>query len=420
MNCILLSGGLFQIYSNINENYLSYEDLSNKIIKLYILNTPNIQPSFQKYLNINVLEDNNINEINKKFIKELDFQKQVNNLFEGQKDNFETINLKQLYLFFDKFDNIYFNYDNLLYLLIDYNIFQLLDIETKKIVFCLNIKEKFKDKTIIPKKSIIFDIKLENLYYYHSLGCFTVYLSHLVKIDLKNRQQKEYIDKFNDYNLSILNDKGIFFDFSLTFMIQCINYIKYIDNYEEELKNYEGNTLSEKIRNKTGAYNVMLIYRFFFKKGEIKRSNFFICTDKILYTTYIGDNKKNCYYYFNKFYMANKYQKPDAFITKLSSNICLTDYFQLIEDLIKIKNEHQEIFFCNNIENTKKYLIRGEQIKMITNFAQNFNSNKMVLPKSKEESYLNIDTFEKFNTFIANNNLIYPLMLKFSGTEKKI
>jgi hypothetical protein len=34
MNCVLLSGGLFQIYSNIKENYLSYEDITDKLIKM--------------------------------------------------------------------------------------------------------------------------------------------------------------------------------------------------------------------------------------------------------------------------------------------------------------------------------------------------------------------------------------------------
>ena len=66
-------------------------------------------------------------------------------------------------------------------------------------------------------------------------------------MDLKNDEDKGYIDQFNNNNLDILNDKGIFYDFSLTFMIQCINYIKYIENYEKELKQYEGNTLLEKI-----------------------------------------------------------------------------------------------------------------------------------------------------------------------------
>ena len=417
MKCILLSGGLFQIYSNINENILSYEDLTNKLYLKY----PKAKKDIEKYTNIKTLDKRPINDINSELIKILNknYDNKIGNLFEGQKENFETIDLNQLGSFLHKFQKVYFNYENLLYLLLDYNIFKLLDIDINQISFYLNIKEIFNDKENIPQKYLVFDNKLETLYFYHSLGCFTVYLSHLVKIDLKTEKEKQYIDEFNNRNLAVLNDKNIFFDFSLTFMIQCLNYIKYMENYETELKNCEGNTLSEKIRNKTGAYNIMLIYRFFFKKGEIKRANFFICTDKILYTTYIGDNKKNCYYYLTKFYIENKYQKPDGFITKLSSNICLIEYSQLIEDLIKVRNEHPEIFFCNNAENTKKYLSRGLQIDMINNFVKQFNSNKVVLPQSIEESYLNIDTYEKFNNFISKNNMKYPLMLKFTGDKKK-
>jgi inositol-1,3,4-trisphosphate 5/6-kinase/inositol-tetrakisphosphate 1-kinase len=340
-------------------------------------------------------------------------------MFEGQKDNFETIDLNKLYLFFDKFAKIYFNYNNLLYLLIDYNIFTLLEIKIDNITFELNIKDLFNNKDINPKKYLIFDTKLETLYYYHSLGCFTVYLSHLVKMDLKSDEEKKYIDDFNDNNLMVINNKGIFFDFSLTFMIQCINYIHYINNYEKELKHLEGNTLLEKIKNKTGCYIVMLIYRFFFKKKEIKRANIFIGNDKILYVTYVGDYKKNCYDYLNTLYLNNKSQKPDGFIIKLSSNICLKDYPQLIEDLIKIRKEHPEIFFSNNVDNTKIYLNRGLQINMINNFAKEFNSDKLFLPNSIEESYLKIENFQKFQNFVIKNELNYPLMLKFSGDKKK-
>ena len=56
MNCILFSGGLFQIYSNIKENYLSYEDLSDKISKLFLPKFPNIKTISQNYKNINNLE----------------------------------------------------------------------------------------------------------------------------------------------------------------------------------------------------------------------------------------------------------------------------------------------------------------------------------------------------------------------------
>ncbi len=421
MNCILLSGGLFQIYSNIVEDYLSYEDITNKLF--YSQNNPNIKTVIDKYKNIKRLESKPINEINEELIKELNRNSQKlisNNLFEGQKDNFETINLKTLYLFFDKFEKIYFNYNNLLYLLIDYNIFKLLDIKIDSITFDLNINEIFtNNKEINPKKYIIFDNILETLYQYYSIGCFTVYLSHLVKMDLKTDEQKKYIDDFNDKNISVINSKGIFFDFSITFMIQCINYLDYINNYEKELKHLEGNTLLEKIKSKTGCYIVFLIYRFFFKKKEIKRANIFIGNDKIFYNTYVGDYKKNCYDYLNKLYLNNKNQKPDGFIIKLSSNICLKDYPELIEGIIKIRKEHPEIFFSNNGDNTKIYLNRGLQINMIDNFTKEFNSDKLVLPYSIEESYLKIENFEKFQNFLKTNNIKYPLMLKFSGDKKK-
>ena len=56
-------------------------------------------------------------------------------------------------------------------------------------------------------------------------------------MSLQTQQSKDYINSINEKNLGVLEKKGIFFDFSLTFMIQSINYIKYIDNYDIELKN---------------------------------------------------------------------------------------------------------------------------------------------------------------------------------------
>ena len=61
MNCILLSGGLFQIYSNFKENYLSYDDIVNKLIQKFIKENPNIAEIFKKYQNIKT-NVNNIKE----------------------------------------------------------------------------------------------------------------------------------------------------------------------------------------------------------------------------------------------------------------------------------------------------------------------------------------------------------------------
>ena len=417
MNCVLLSGGLFQIYSYIKENYLSYEDITNKLIKSYIKEIPNIKIIFNKYLNIKT-DLINLKETNEAFLKELNID---NNLFESQKNNFETVNLQLFYSFINKFQKVYFNYENLLYLLFDVNVFNALNIETKNIIFCLNINNILKQNNIDYKKYIIFDTKLENLLYYHNLGCFTVYLSHLLKMDLQNDDEKNYVDKYNNDNLTIINNKGIFFDFSITFMLQILNYISYISNYDKELKPYKGNTLTEKIISKTGAYNIILIYRFFFKKGEIKRVNFFMSNDKVIYTTYIGNYKKDCYSYFNKLYISNENQKPNGIIAKLSSKICLNEYGQLITDLIKIRQENSDIYFFNNPENTSKYLNRGEQLNMISNFIKEYlnNNEKIFLPKSKEENYINIDTYEKFIKFMNQNDISFPLMLKFSGETTK-
>ena len=64
-------------------------------------------------------------------------------------------------------------------------------------------------------------------------------------------------------------------------MIQGMNYINYMDNYENDWKEVNGRTLSEKIINRKGSYNVLVIYRFFFLEKEMQRAQFFICSDKL-------------------------------------------------------------------------------------------------------------------------------------------
>ena len=346
MNCFLLSGGLFQIYSNPVDHFISYEDITNKALNLYSSTFPNIMTTFNKYHNIIILseyEQSNIETINQIFINELnlDSRKPMSTLFENIKDNFETIVLKYLDSFIQKFKKVYFNYDNLLYLLIDYNIMKLLGVDISKINFTLNIDFIIHEEKMNPKKCLICDIDLNNLYYYHSIGCFTIYLCHLVKMSLPTQEDKDYINNINENNIKVLDEKGIFFDFSLTFMIQSMNYISYMDNYDAELKDINGNTLSEKIINKTGAYNVLLIYRFFFIEKEIQRVQFFLCNDQIIYTTYVGDHFKNCYYYLKKYYLSRNYSKIDCVLCKLCTTCCLSTYPQLISDLSKVRKEYQ-------------------------------------------------------------------------------
>ena len=424
MNCFLLSGGLFQIYSNPIEYFISYKDISNKAIRFYSPSYPNILSTFSKYYNISFLskqEQKYLEKVNLDFLNELNLEshKPLSLLFEDIKDHFETIVLSYLDLFLEKFKNVYFYYQNLLYLLIDYNIFKLLGIDTSLIHFTLNVKEIINEEGINPHKCLIFDYDLKNLYYYHTLGYFTIYLSHLAKMSLPTQQDKDYINNINGKNIEVLEKRGVFFDFSLTFMIQSMNYIKYIDDYELELKYIRGNTLSEKIINKTGAYNVLLIYRFFFIEKELPRVQFFLCDDKILYTTYIGDHFNNCYYFLNKYYISNNYSKINCVLCKLCTSCCLITYHQLISDLSRIRKEHPEIFFNTNPDNVEICLTRGLLVNLMKNFINKINSQNLVLPTTYEVNYTNIETYNEFNSFLSRNNLQYPLMLKFDGPETK-
>ena len=144
MNCFLLSGGLFQIYSNPIEYFISYEDISNKALRMYSNESPNIVSIFGKYYNIVILsksEQSNIEKINIDFLNEInrDSSKPFSLLFEDIKNHFETIVLNYFELFIEKFRKVYFYYENLLFLLIDYNIFKLLGIDMSQINFTLNI-----------------------------------------------------------------------------------------------------------------------------------------------------------------------------------------------------------------------------------------------------------------------------------------
>ena len=422
MNCFLLSGGLFQIYSNPVDYFISYEDICRKALMYYSSTHPNLTTTFNKYYNTVILSKNeNLEKINREFLNDFNLYSEmpISVLFEDRKNNFETIVVNYLEQFIQKFQKVYFNYENLLYLLIDYNIFKLLGIDTNEIFFTLDVNTIINEEKINPKKCLICDYDLNTLYYYHNLGCFTIYLSHLAKMSLPTQEDKDFINNINEKNINILEDKGIFFDFSLTFMIQSMNYINYMNNYNTELKEIQGKTLSEKIINKTGAFNVLLIYRFFFIEKELQRAQFFLCNDEIIYTTYIGDHFKNCYHYLQKYYISNDYSKIDCVLCKLCTSDCLSTYPQLISDLSKIRKEHPEIFFNTNPKNVEICLTRGLLVNLMKNFIKEIDSNELILPTTYEVSYTNIDTYSKINSFLSRNNLQYPIMLKFDGPDTR-
>ena len=424
MNGVVLSGGLFQVFSFIDKYCISYEEIKNHMIKslsLLNLEPKKILDKYEKITSFDDLSEKSIEKINEKFLEELNTnnKEKILNIFEAK--NIEVISLTHLKNFILKFKKFYFNYENLLYLLFDYNIFKLFKIESESLSFSLNINiEQIKQTLNVSyQKFLIFDFDLNRLYKYHILGAFTIYLSCLVNTEYFCDEHKTYCIRLREKNLSVINDKGMFFDFAIFFFIQIINYLKYIENYNTELKDVNGRNLSEKIQNKTGAFNILIIYRYFFKKKEIKRATFFLCDDDLLYTTYVGDYSKNCYDYLEKYYLKDEKNRISAVIAKLSSNFILSNYYQLLKDFSKIQQKYQDVFYCNNAENSEMFSVRQKMVEYMKKYLTIKKFPKIKLPLSFIIEYSKSDTYEKFNKFLEKNNIHYPLMLKFSSTIEK-
>ena len=64
-------------------------------------------------------------------------------------------------------------------------------------------------------------------------------------------------------------------------------------------------------------------------------------------------------------------------------------------------------------------LTRVLLIDLMKKFISEIGSNELVLPTTYEVSYTDVDSYSKFNSFLARNHLQYPIMLKFDGPETK-
>ena len=91
MNCFLLSGGLFQIYSNPVDYFISYEDICRKALVYYSSTHPNLTTTFNKYYNTLILPKNeNLEIINREFLNDFNLYSEmsISVLFEDRKNNF--------------------------------------------------------------------------------------------------------------------------------------------------------------------------------------------------------------------------------------------------------------------------------------------------------------------------------------------
>lgn len=409
LSYVIINGGLFQIYQ---EPTLKFENYENMFTKLF--NTFSIDK--QNQIKNTILSSNikSISQLNENIYSIT--QTPLENIFNIS--NFQTINLKYLNEL-TKDTNLYFIYNNMLELYLDHSIINQFTLIENKHRFIFDLQNSNEFNTLLqqqPKQFIIFDFNLGNLYNYHLKGHYTVYLTHLIKIMIS--YPSNYIKDVNTSNLDILKKHSCFFDFSLFYFTQINNYRSLIININKaNISNIKADSLSLKKQLQT-KINCLVIYRYYYKNKELQRSHLFNCNDNVNYISYTGS--LGIYETYDDLMDLSLQNKFDAIIAKFSDASECKQYYKFIEEIKKYLNNNKNVLCMTNLHNVNNYLERENMVTTINDFIlYTKENNKLVCPKSFAVYLDKVYEYEQFSTFMKDNNLIFPLIMKYAGPKNK-
>ena len=420
INIVIFNGGLFQVYQNPKENFRNYNEITKKFTKKLIENFPNINEEkitnfFEKYSERTwgcKLIDELLNDFDVELKKLCGSDSYLDILFKGS--DYETIPKKYLDSLSES-TNVYFIHENCLNLILDYKIMYSLQMENG-IIFSLREDLRITssiDRT--PKHFICFDYNLVNLHNYHEYGCWTIYLTPFIKMNLNNNKD-EYFDNLNIFNLKVLKKYKKFFDFSLFFFIQLINYIPLIKEANKKIKGgkCDQSKLEEELNSKN-LINCLVFYRYFFKAGEIKRAHLFLCNDKINFISYFASFGQE---HFDDLLDLNLCGKINCILPKFCEPQDLIYFPKIIDKVQKYLKENNKVFSFCNLDNKDIYLKRELMINFMNELTKEFNDSKILIPHSLSVNYKEVYEYDQFKSFMEKNKLNFPLMLKFEGPTK--
>lgn len=275
--------------------------------------------------------------------------------------------------------------------------------------------------SLTPKNYFIFDYDLGRLYKYHSIGTWTAYITNYIKIQSKNDLVSAYT-QLNINNLNTIKSKGTFFNFSVFFVIQMVNYCKIIKQISLALPS---NTSDASILNQAlkelNPINCLVIYRFLFKSGEIKRAHLFICNDKVNYIAFIGSIGQESYDEMLDLSINSK-AKIDCFLGKFSEVQELTRFNKMIKTIEAYCDKNKQFYCINSLKHLDKFLIREKMISLMRDYCKldsvtKLNNGTVAFPLSYSEHLINVYTYNQVTSFMKKNNLKLPLILKYTGPK---
>lgn len=273
----------------------------------------------------------------------------------------------------------------------------------------------------MPKNYFIFDFDLERLFHYHSMGTWTAYITNYIKIQCKNDLVSSY-NTLNINNLNIIRTKGIFFNFSVFFVIQMLNYCSIIQQISKTLPSNKSNDFALKQAIKElKPINCLIIYRYLFKSGEIKRAHLFICNSKVNYIAYIGSTGQSSYD--DLLDLSINYKgKIDCFLGKFSEVQELQYFDKMIKSIEAYCDKNKDLYCINSLKHLDKFLIREKMIVLMQDYCKldsiaKLPNETIAFPLSYSEQLTSVNTYEDITSYMKKKNLSLPLILKFTGPK---
>jgi hypothetical protein len=272
---------------------------------------------------------------------------------------------------------------------------------------------------ISSKNFIILDNKISTLLKFHNIGCWTILLTPLVfsHLDKDEKLQKETIEIIKN-NVNFIKESESsdldkkFFRFSTNNFYQLFFY--YLEIEKINLSSQDSNTANlqalDDLLNKLKPVRVLQFLRTLRRSQEFKKQRFYISNEKVLFLSHIGGDDISINLNF------------DIVLAKTVEVKDLKLYSDLLSNIVSYC-EKNNLIMANNISLLKKFVEKDHQGDYLTEFINSAEiqeikkeySLNVYYPSSTNISLDSILDKNNFNKILHENNLKFPLVIKYKG-----
>jgi hypothetical protein len=431
---IILNGGLNQLYTDIVNKFINYEQLITFIFGKIIKNDDKLKEIL--LFSVNFTDDYStctnskfeISEFSKNFkciLKEkfsLDFDEEISNNLKEIKSNFVYLDIKIIDDIRRNYHNLNLVHDNPIHAFADYVV---LEINSYSHNFNFNLKNNLEFITNVtknPKKFFVFENDLSRLLEFSNLGCWTTYLTNYTFTSFSVHNNNPFQNLIVT-NIKILKEKGKFFNFSTHVFHQLKYYMTFISEINKEIfENKADYLLLEEKLYKLNPIRVLTFYKINFKKGEFRKAMHYTSNEKVLFCSHIG-GLSNDILEFTEDVDLSLNGKINIIMIKISENQEVQNFSNFIKttELYPLKNK--DCFMINSCVNLPVVTQRYSMSEFLQNFCMDEktkdicdkHNTQLFLPTCHSVDLKEVYDYTNFKSFLNEKNLKLPVIIKYTG-----